>query len=255
MLIPQSSLLFPNIIAEHFLDLPCLGLFFIVGIILEKLKDKRPALARSILAAGIVYYSLLAAAHSSNWRTPLGIYKWTARLSPRSHKIHYCLGNYYIQHGLLSLGLQEYLEASRLDANFVIYKIGPDYLDKALAQDKYSLSVFYHNLGVILSRRARFAQAEAEFKKSLEFNPGLIQAYNDLGCLYLKVGELTKAEVIFNDAIKINPDFTKLYYNLGVVYVELGQAQKAIACWARALEVEPGYDLARVAIKRLKNEK
>ena len=45
-------------------------------------------------------------------------------------------------------------------------------------------------LGTIYSSRGRFAEAEAEFKRSLEIDPVNCEALNNLGCLYRLQGRL-----------------------------------------------------------------
>ena len=252
-LIPQSSFIFPLILAEHFLYLPCIGIFLIAGIFLERMRQRKKSFTFILLSIWILFYSSLTIIHNSNWVNPLRFYRWTLKFSPYSHKVHYALGNYYVQYGMFELALKEYRKAIEIDKNFQSSELNPDYIENIYKKDSLLLSFIHHNIGVILSQKGLLDDAEQEYKKSIALNSRLIEAYNDLGCLYIKQGKFLEAQNILNEALKINPNFEKAYYNLGVIYAEKKEFKKAISFWKKALEVNPNYIVAGEGIKRLKH--
>lgn len=253
MLIPQSSLIFPFILAEHFLYLPSIGVFLILGILLVELSRKKKEFTVLILGICIVFYSFFTITYNMNWRNIWRFYKWTIKFAPDSHKIHYILGSHYAFEGLFDLALEEYRKAIGIDENFKLLKLNLNQADY-FYKNKGNLAIMYHDIGVFLSGKGQMDEAEQSFKKAIEYNPDLIEAYNDLGCLYIKRAEFTKAEDILNAALKIKPDFKKAYYNLGVIYAEKKDSKKAITLWQKAIDIDPQYDLAKEAISKLKNE-
>lgn len=240
MLLPQSSLVFPLLLAEHFLYLPCIGIFLILGIILENIWQRRRKFAFVILGIWISFYSSLTFINNINWMNPLSFYTWTLSFSPLGHNIHYSLGNYYADTGLFDLAIGQYKKVMEL--------VNKNKVDLTL------LAAMHHNIGTMLSRKGLSDEAEKEYKKSIEIDPKLIDAYNDLGCLYINRGEYLKAEDIFDNALRVNPKSEKIYYNLGVIYAQKNDFEKASALWKKAVEFNPNYDVAKAAIKGLMGE-
>lgn len=253
LLLPQSSLVSPLVIAEHFLYLPCIGIFVILSLFLENIWQQRRAFISLILGTWILFYSLLTISHNFNWLDPLRFYKWTAKFSPSSHKIHYLLGMKYTERGLSDLALAEFRTAIGIDKNFQLSKVNMAYIGYLYNGNNHFLSIMYHNIGFILSQKGLLKEAEEEYKESLKFDPMLIESYNDLGCLYIKQGELNKAEDILSKGLKIKPNFAKIYYNLGLVYERKENFHKAIRFWKRALDIKPDYNIAQENIERIKH--
>lgn len=240
MLLPQSSLVFPLLLAEHFLYLPCIGIFLISGILLESIWQQRRKFAFVILVSWTLFYSSLSIIQNFNWTNTLTFFRWTLKFSPFSYNAHYCLGNYYADNGLFSSAINEYEKVMEI--------IGEN-------KDKiWLLPVMHHNIGTMLSRKGLLDEAEKEYKKAIELDPELIDAYNDLGCFYIKRGDIAKAKEVFNEALKVNPKSEKIYYNLGVIYAQKNDFEKASALWKKALEINPNYDVVKAAIKSLKDE-
>ncbi|MFH1778481.1 MAG: tetratricopeptide repeat protein [Candidatus Omnitrophota bacterium] len=240
MLLPQSNLIFPLILAEHFLYLPCIGIFLIIGNLLGNIRQNRRKFAFVILVSWILFYSSLAIIQNFNWTNTLTFFKWTLKFSPFSYNAHYCLGNYYADNDLFDSAINKYEKVIEI-------------IDKD--KDKiWLLPIMHHNIGTMLSRKGLLDEAEKEYKKAIELDPKLIDTYNNLGCLYVKRAEFAKAKEIFDDALKINAKSEKIYYNLGVIYAQENNFEKANALWKKALEINPNYDVAKAAIKSLMDE-
>lgn len=240
LLLPQSSLIFPTILAEHFLYLPCIGIFLVLGILLESIWQRRKSFAFAILGIWILFYSSLTAINNINWKDQLSFYTWTLSFSPDSYNINYSLANYYADTGQFDLAIEQYRKVMQMSRR---------------EKDKATLlAAMHHNIGTMLSRKGLADEAEKEYIKSIELDPKLIDNYNDLGCLYINRAEYAKAEEIFDSALKVNPKSEKIYYNLGVLYAQKNDYEKARALWKKALELNPNYKLAKESIKSLDSE-
>jgi tetratricopeptide (TPR) repeat protein len=253
MLFPQSSFFLPFILAEHFLYLPSIGIFLIIAIGLENLKQRRKAFTYAILSIWILFYSFLTIIHNLNWKGMLEFSRWTAKLSPHSSKMHYLLGIQYAEYGLIDMAINEYRLAIQSDLSFRPNKLGKEIIEKFYKKDIKRLAVLYHNLGVLLSEKGLWEEAEEVYLKAITVDPKRLEAYNDLGCLYIKRGELRRAEDMLNKALKVNPLFAKAYYNLGVIYAENKEIKKAIAFWQEALKIDPKYELVKESLKKIKS--
>jgi len=255
LLLPQSSFVFPLIIAEHFIYLSAIGLFLIFGFMLNKLYEINKKMAGIILAILVMYYSSLTIIQNINWRNPITFYKWTLKFAPDSHKIRYLLGSYYLEKGLFDLAIDEYKKAIDIDKNFMPAKLNMKYYEEIYQNSGLRISQIYHDIGSILSKKNYFDYAEESFLKAIEYNPKLIDSYNDLGALYLRQGKIKQAGDILNQGLKINPKFDKIYYNLGVMSAQEGNVSQAINYWKKALEINPDYKQARENIESLKRGK
>ncbi len=239
MLLPQSCLVFPLILAEHFLYLPCAGIFLISGILLERIWRNKRKCAFIILGIWLLYYASLTVISNARWKDPVTFYNWTLRFSPFSYKVHFSLGNYYADGGQFDSALKEYRKVVEINETENVGNV--------------ISSAVHHNIGTMLSRKGLPNEAEEEYKKSIELNPESLDTYNDLGCLYIRQGALHKAEEIFSAALKIDPKSAKIYYNLGVLYAQKKDFKKSVAFWEKALEFDPNYKPAEEGLKQLKD--
>lgn len=256
MLLPQSSFTLPLILAEHFLYLPAIGLFLILATLLNNIRQSRKLFVAIFSISLVIYYSSLTIASNYNWQNMFSFLRWTLKYSPSSYRLRYFLGIKYAENGFIDLAIDEFRKGMDLDKNFEINSLNLDELNKLYKNEKEShlLSKFRHNLASVLSQKGFFNHALVQYKLAIESNPNFIEAYNDLGCLYLKLGRLDEAIVALDQALRINPSFAKAYYNLGVVYAEKRKDDKAIFFWKKALDIDPKYDLAKSAIKKIKEE-
>lgn len=128
---------------------------------------------------------------------------------------------------------------------------------------------FHHNLGLILMRHGRMAEAQAaletaasllpqnaeihlslgnllhrlrrpqeagdEYHRAIALDPGLAAAHSDLGILLMDVGRLDDAIASFARAIQCQPDHAQAHGNLGVGLEKVGRLGEAAASFAMAL--------------------
>ena len=94
-----------------------------------------------------------------------------------------------------------------------------------------------NELGLALSRRAYFREAEQAYQASLKLAEDPL-VYNNLGSLYLTIGRLSAAAASFNRAIRLDPNFALAYYNLGAANDAENNYEGAVRNYKRALELD-----------------
>ena len=98
-----------------------------------------------------------------------------------------------------------------------------------------------HNLGMVMHRLGRGAEAGAQFRKALELSPTYAVGHGSLGNLLMESGNLDEAIAHFRKAVEIRPDFEGGWFNLGNAMVKAGQFDSALAAYRRAVEVWPDF--------------
>jgi len=115
---------------------------------------------------------------------------------------------------------------------------------KALELDS-SLSDAHNSLAFVkLNYDWDWPGAEAEFKRSLELNPGYAHGHHWYAHLLLSSGRREEALAESNRALELDPLSPILVVHLGWHYLYTRQNDRALDQLAKALELDPSYALA-----------
>jgi tetratricopeptide (TPR) repeat protein len=112
------------------------------------------------------------------------------------------------------------------------------YLTKAL-EYQADLPQAHQNLGVILYREEKFAEAIAHWRDALRIDPDYSNAHVSLGIHFLGHGQFTEANRHFSAAVELRPDDAIVRYHLGATWDKLGQPAQAAMHFHRALQLAP----------------
>lgn len=146
-----------------------------------------------------------------------------ARAQPENPAVHIALGD-------TLRGLERYDEASKAyDAAIALYDDpGPQ-----------QWLVFFAR-GITHEREDRWDLAEADFRKSLELNPGQPQVLNYLGYSFVEMGvNMEEAVELIEEAVAAQPDSGYIVDSLGWVQFRMGQYSDAVENLERAAELMP----------------
>lgn len=130
----------------------------------------------------------------------------------RFNPIHYQLGRIHFIQGNLSAATKEFnleLEGERS------YKYFPDYRRA------------YYMRGLTYAYASRLSEAEADFKKHLEWHPTSWAGHNDLVWVYFRKGDYQNAEKYARSGLQYAPQNPWLHNALGTALLNLGKLEEA----------------------------
>lgn len=115
---------------------------------------------------------------------------------------------------------------------------------EALIQQAICISpsaVYLSNLGDVLMRQGRFADAEGACSRAIELAQDYAPAHYNLGMLFMQAGRREEAEHAFRQVLTLDPDSNDALNNLGILLDGIGRTEEAEAAYRRAIENNPGY--------------
>jgi len=207
--------------AEHWLYMPCVGLFLIAGLGLYRLYQ-RPRLKKlglALAAALAGFYGTATFVHNRYWGDPVFFYERTFAYAPYSWRVANNLGMTYKEQG----------DLERAEV----------YLLKAVALKPDSAEA-HNNLGTVYNQAGRFEEAVAELNKTLALDPEYEEAYRNLGNTYRKAGRAEEAAEAYEKALSLRPDYALAYAGLGNLAQDREDFSEAMRLYEKALEIDPG---------------
>jgi tetratricopeptide (TPR) repeat protein len=110
----------------------------------------------------------------------------------------------------------------------------------AFAEESAQQWFLYYARAITLERQDKWPEAEADFRKALELNPGQPQVLNYLGySLVQKELKLDEALDMIERAVAARPDSGYIVDSLGWVLYRLGRYEEALPHMERAAELMP----------------
>jgi tetratricopeptide (TPR) repeat protein len=107
-----------------------------------------------------------------------------------------------------------------------------------------------YDLGLVLDRTGRSAQALTEYKLALARNSTHRDALNNLGVAYARAGRLAEAAAQFERLVAADPANPDAHTNLGAILLSTGHPERAEQEFRAALEIDPGHTVARDALTK-----
>jgi tetratricopeptide (TPR) repeat protein len=97
-----------------------------------------------------------------------------------------------------------------------------------------------NNLGAVLARAGRLAEAESLFRRALDANPYLGAAHGNLANVLSDQGRHADAIPEYEAALRLSPS-ELIEFNLGVNLSQMGRLQEALSCYRNALRRNPDF--------------
>jgi tetratricopeptide (TPR) repeat protein len=82
----------------------------------------------------------------------------------------------------------------------------------------------HNNLGVVLSRQGKLAEAAAHYAEALRISPGYAGSHNNLGLLLSRQGKFAEATAHYTQALRFDPDDAEVYNNLAMMLAACPEA-------------------------------
>ena len=93
-------------------------------------------------------------------------------------------------------------------------------------------------LGIAYARAGRSADALDAFARVIAADPRNVHAHENIGTVHLG-GDMRAAAAAFTRALELSPSSSRAQAGLGVVALDAGRRDEAIARWRRAVELDP----------------
>ena len=227
-----------TLLAERLLYLPSVGICLAAAAVVataggaaadgSPVALRRPARARALLALTLA--AIAAGAWGTfrrlgDWRDDFSLYESAARVSPKSARIRYNLGNAWLRRGRFAVAETEYRLA---------LEVYPGFGDAA------------GNLGLSLLQQGRAAEAIEVLRDAATKQPRNPEVRVNLGSARRALGDRAGARAEFEAAIALSPDTASAWNDLGSLLLSQGETDEAIRCLERAVATEPGYALYHV---------
>ena len=97
----------------------------------------------------------------------------------------------------------------------------------------------WNDLGNLLALSGNLDEAESAYERSLELDPGSVQALFNLGLLRQQRGDLVGAASDYAGLLQLEPGHAWGQYQLGTVYEAVGDRELALAHYAEAFTLDP----------------
>lgn len=131
------------------------------------------------------------------------------------------------QGALLALGEAQRLKGEMAQAASSFSKIVDLNVDNPMAMSNLRLALAYQSLGGIYMAQGRAANAEAQYRRSLEIDRGSADTLRLLGNALASQGKLDEAVQSYTQAVRLVPDFREAYADMEQAYGSKGDADRA----------------------------
>jgi len=252
-LLPLPMLLhsFPTLgvtMAEHWLYLPSIGLFWIAGSLLEPFSTKR----KVIFAGLIIFYGALAAANDHAWKDPITILDQSLKHNPKNDRLSLELGNTYYKKGLYDKALDLFWKTLAQNPNQCsaynqignIYREGGQ-LNKALDFYNRSIKVCpkneipYANIGLIYEAQNKHKEALDAYLHGLTIEPNSWLIFHNIGMWFLNKKIYAQSIIAFQKSVVLNPDNNNARIGMGMAFFGLNSKKEAERSLREALHLQP----------------
>ena len=95
------------------------------------------------------------------------------------------------------------------------------------------------NLGILLQRRSRHAEAIGEYQAVLALRPDNVTAWRNLALAYMTTKDYAKARITLQKLLAVEGDDPQTWIDLGDVEMLMGRSQTARQCWEKAKSLSP----------------
>jgi len=209
------SIVNSNVIFEHWLYLPMVGLSTLVSLIFHEVFKKKQSLK---WAAIVFLIALSIATYNRNkvWQSETGFWQDVVRKSPNIATPYFAVGNAYKRQGNDQRAVSYFNKALNIDPNFV------DALN---------------NLGVFYAKRGEKDLAVKYFKRILEVDSEFSEAYTNIGYYYYLKGSYNESIQYYQESIKRTPSYSDGYSYLGTSFLKIGDLKKAETHFKKALNL------------------
>ncbi len=186
-LLIESSIVPLEMIFEHRMYLPSVGLFGILAVILGLVWQTWPWGSRAVIVSSLIGIALLIASTQTYipvWKSEWQVYQRAVQLYPQYLRAHLLYGHSLLDQRRFREALIEFRHVQRHDPEWP-------------SIDKF--------IGRTLAEMGKFAAAETHLRRALETKPDDVDLLNNMAGLALQRRDLHDAEQWLRQALLLNP--------------------------------------------------
>jgi tetratricopeptide (TPR) repeat protein len=248
--VESSFVALHNVIFEHRVYLPSVGVFWILPIALFAGAQRfSHRFRRSVLVSAcaccvaVIIMASTTYLRNSVWTDRITLWEDVVNKSPNKNRAHIHLGLAYYSNGMMAEAMNQFewnksSTAGQETGGFHPMGYIANVIDTYSLGDDVSSSKRYFMLGVDLASKGYSEKAAQMYRTSIELWPSPL-AYNNLGNLCFAQGDTEMALEMLKAAINLDPNFESARYNLGRIYFELKKYEKAADSFKALLDNNP----------------
>ncbi|MBN2010099.1 tetratricopeptide repeat protein [candidate division KSB1 bacterium] len=209
----------PNVIFEHRMYLPLMGLIWAVLALLYSFASlRRPRISSGVLVFVSMAFIGMTVQRNQAWQNETTLWSDNVLKAPENPRAWASRSTVYLETNELNPALADANKALDLCPTYTIARL---------------------NRGIIYYRLQQFERALADFNNVLESHPDHFQALNNRGLVYIELKQYSRALDDFNKAIALNPVDVKARFNRGKAYFLEQQLKPAIADFSFVINQQP----------------
>ena len=216
--IESSVIPISDVIFEHRVYLPSLGVFLAASVVVWSQFGRWPLRTGLVVASIVLVFVGATYRRNRVWADELSLWTDVAAKSPAKPRAHNNLATAYAKLGRFDEAEAEYLVALRLDPN---------------------RSETHNDLGVAYAKQGRLDEAIREYAIALRLRPTDPSIRYNFGNAYLRQGRVDEAIREFQIALQRDPDFPDIHNNLGNAYFQQGRFDDALREYRTAVGLDP----------------
>jgi tetratricopeptide (TPR) repeat protein len=217
LLVLQFFVIGSAVIADRYTYVPYIGLFFLIGWLLDYRFKTKPATAYSIIAGVGVILMFCSYQQASTWESSETLWDNAIKKLPSE---------------------RAYVNRATLMRKGENTSLAISYYNEAIKLNKLAFTA-YCNRGNIYSDMGKDSLALADYSHVLSMKPDFVPALDNRGGLYSHLAKYDLALIDLNYALKLSPDYKTAYKNRAVVYQGMKDYENANRDFQSYLRYEP----------------
>jgi len=253
-LLIESSFIGLEIIFEHRLYLPMVGLCLLLSYMLNEILEQNKILPRAISVLLVISLAVATIVRNQSWASEETLWMDVASKNQSSYRAFYNLGNIKSDSGNISEAIEYYQQALSINSaypkahnNLGIAFNRQGNIEMAMFHYKIAMAINpldpspNYNLAIALDSLGRTEEAILENKAAINKNPVYTAAYYNLANIFERSGAAIEAKFYFDKTIQLEPTHARANNNLGILLAEAGELVAAEEKFYIAIKSDPDF--------------
>ena len=239
-------------LSDRYTYIPAIGIFFIMVVLLNQLKQKNINLFYFLFAGISIFYFAGTLKNVPHWKNSETLFTQVLRVDPNSTFALNNRGHYYRRNNRVDEALADYTRCLQINPGYykTAYNRGKiyfdrDQLDLALADFNNCLSVEPNfsnalaNRGAVYGRLEKWDLALADLDAALNLQRNNTTALLNRGFIHFQIKQYEKTIEDYSRYLRRRPDNADVINTLGLCYMRLGDNETALKEFDRSIAVNP----------------